>query len=182
MRHLAQRSSAAAGEIRTLIGQSTEAVTASVGRIDGVSRTLDAVVTGVQDVSHRLRGIAAASAEQSKGLAEMSASVGNLDEITRENAKMVDESNFASQDLVERAEALRDAVASIRLRQGSADEARALVERAVACVAEVGLRAAAEQFRDRSQGYVDRDLYIWVVDRRGTYRVHGAKPAHLVAL
>jgi methyl-accepting chemotaxis protein len=176
VRHLAQRSSAAAGEIRGLIGQSTEAVTASVGRIDGVSRTLDAVVSGVQDVSQRLRGIAAASAEQSRGLAEMSASVGNLDEITRENAKMVDESSYASQELVERAEALRGAVASIRLRQGSADEARALVERAVASIAQLGLSVAAEQFRDRNQGYVDRDLYIWVVDRSGTYRVHGAKP------
>ena len=177
VRHLAQRSSAAAGEIRTLIGQSTEAVTASVGRIDGVSRTLDAVVAGVQDVSQRLRGIASASVEQSNGLREMSASVGNLDEITRQNAQMVDESSRASQDLVERAEALRGAVASIRLRQGSADEARELVDRAMGCIAQHGYQRAAEQFRDRSQGFVDRDLYIWVVDRQGRYRVHGAKPA-----
>ncbi len=177
VRQLAQRSGTAAGEIRQLISQSTEAVGASVGRIDGVSRTLDAVVVGVRDVSQRLQGIAAASAEQSNGLREMSASVGNLDEITRQNARMVDESNNASQDLVERAVALRDAVASIRLRQGSADEARDLVERAVQTVAQLGLARAAELFRDRSQGYIDRDLYIWVVDRQGCYRVHGAKPA-----
>jgi methyl-accepting chemotaxis protein len=177
VRQLAQRSSAAAGEIRSLIGQSTEAVTASVGRIDGVSRTLDAVVAGVQDVSQRLRGIAAASVEQSTGLREMSASVGNLDEITRQNAQMVDESSQASQALVERAEALRGAVASIRLRQGSADEARELVDRAMACIAEQGFERAARRFRDRSEGFVDRDLYLFVVDREGRYRLHGGEPA-----
>jgi methyl-accepting chemotaxis protein len=176
VRQLAQRSSAAAGEIRDLIQQSTEQVSGSVGRIDAVSRTLDAVVAGVQDVSQRLRGIASASAEQSAGLREMSTNVGNLDEITRQNARMVEESNGASQELVERARRLRDSVSTMRLRQGSADEARALVERAMDRVREVGFRQAAQEFRDRSQGYVDRDLYIWVVDRAGTYRVHGAKP------
>ncbi len=176
VRQLAQRSSTAAGEIRTLIGQSTEAVQASVTRIEGVSRTLDTVVAGVQDVSTRLRGIAAASVEQSTGLREMSASVGNLDEITRHNAGMVEESGAAAQELVDRAQRLSGAVASIKLRQGSADEARDLVDRARALVAKAGLQAAAQVFRDRSQGYVDRDLYIWVVDRQGTYRVHAAKP------
>ncbi|MFG5410565.1 methyl-accepting chemotaxis protein, partial [Piscinibacter sakaiensis] len=176
VRNLAQRSSAAAGEIRALIKDSTEQVGGSVTRINRVSETLAAVVAGVQDVSTRLRGIADASVEQSTGLREMTASVGNLDEITRQNAFMVEESTLASQELVERADRLRGAVASIRLRQGSADEARALVERAIAQVQQVGLLRAAEAFRDRSQGYVDRDLYIWVVDRQGTYRVHGAKP------
>ena len=176
VRNLAQRSSAAAGEIRGLIGQSTEQVGASVSRIDSVSRTLDAVVVGVQDVSNRLRGIATASGEQSTGLREMSASVGNLDEITRKNAAMVDDSTQASQELVQRADMLRNAVASIRLRQGSADEARALVDQALEMVRTLGYQAAAERFHDRNSAFIDRDLYIFVVDRQGQYRVHGSKP------
>jgi methyl-accepting chemotaxis protein len=176
VRNLAQRSSAAAGEIRGLIGQSTEQVGASVSRIEGVSRTLDAVVVGVQDVSSRLRGIATASSEQSTGLREMSASVGNLDEITRKNAAMVDESSQASQELVERADMLRSAVASIRLRQGSADEARALVDQAFQLVRSLGYQAAVERFHDKKGVFIDRDLYIFVVDRQGQYRVHGSKP------
>ncbi len=177
VRQLAQRSSAAAAEIRKLIGESTGQVAASVSRIEHVSTTLDAVVTGVQDVSQRLRGIASASAEQSRSLGEVSDNVGSLNEITRQNALMVEESKRASQDLVERAAKLSGAVASIRLRQGSADEARDLVERALQCVKQSGLAEACRHMRDRSQGYVDRDLYVFAVDRQGAYRLHAAKPA-----
>ncbi len=177
VRSLAQRSSAAAGEIRKLIGESAQQVGASVARIENVSATLAAVVGGVQDVSDRLRGIATASAQQSQGLHEMSQNVGNLDEITRQNAALVDESTAASQELVQRAQLLSSAVASIRLRQGSADEAHDLVERAFALVQREGFENAARLMRDRSQGFVDRDLYVFAVDRSGTYRLHAAKPA-----
>ncbi|WP_341888039.1 methyl-accepting chemotaxis protein [Variovorax sp. YR752] len=176
VRQLAQRSSAAAGEIRTLIAASSGQVGASVGRIEGVSQTLDAVVAGVKDVSERLRNIASASAEQSQGLREMSQNVGNLDEITRQNAAMVEESASASQDLVERAGLLTSAVASIRLRQGSADEARDLVERAIGCMHEHGYEAACRLMRDRANGFVDRDLYVFVADREGRYLLHAARP------
>ncbi|MFT3955235.1 MAG: methyl-accepting chemotaxis protein [Piscinibacter sp.] len=176
VRQLAQRSAEAAKEIKGLIAASSEQVGASVGRIDGVSATLGAVVAGVKDVSERLRSIASASAEQSQGLREMSQNVGNLDEITRQNAAMVEESSTASQDLVERAGRLSSAVASIRLRQGSADEARALVERALACMHEHGYEAACRLIRDRANGFVDRDLYVFVVDRQGQYRLHAARP------
>ncbi len=178
VRQLAQRSGSAAGEIRKLISQSTEQVEASVGRIENVQTTLDAVVKGVQDVSQRLREIATASVQQSTGLREMTASVGNLDEITRENATMVEESTQASQELVERAVSLRDAVSTMRLRQGSADEARELVERAMQRVGTVGLMQAIEEFRDLANGFVDRDMYVFIVDRRGTYQLHAAKPAN----
>lgn len=177
VRSLAKRSSEAAGEIRKLIGESTEQVSASVARIENVSATLDAVVSGVQDVSARLRGIATASAEQSQGLREMSQNVGNLDEITRQNAAMVEESTAASHELVERAQMLSSAVGSIRLRQGSADEARSMVERAVALIGREGWEAACRRMRDREEGFIDRDLYVFAVDRSGTYRLHSAKPA-----
>ena len=177
VRQLAQRSGLAAAEIRKLIGESTGQVAASVSRIEHVSTTLDAVVTGVQDVSQRLRGIASASAEQSRSLGEVRDNVGSLNEITRQNAQMVEESKRASQGLVERAAKLSGAVASIRLRQGSADEALDLVERALQCVQQHGLAEACQRMRDRSQGFVDRDLYVFAVDRKGTYRLHAAKPA-----
>jgi methyl-accepting chemotaxis protein len=176
VRHLAQRSSAAAAEIRGLIGASAKEVGASVGRIENVSATLDAVVAGVQEVSERLRGIASGSAEQSHGLREIRQSVGNLDEITRENAHMVEDSTQASRELVQRAAKLSATVAWMRLRQGSADEALALVERAMHCVRDHGLTAACARMRDRKQGFVDRDMYVFAVDRQGTYRLHAAKP------
>ncbi|WP_439389178.1 methyl-accepting chemotaxis protein [Ideonella sp. YS5] len=177
VRQLAQRSGSAAAEIRQLIGQSTDQVEHSVGRIQRTNSALDAVVTGVRDVSDKLRGIAQASTQQSTSLAEVSRSVGTLDEITHQNATMVDESSRASGELVTRATMLSDAVASIRLRQGSADEARAMVDKAAALIRERGLQAAAQVFRQAGGGFLDRDLYIFVTDREGRYHVHGAKPA-----
>jgi signal transduction histidine kinase len=134
------------------------------------------VVAGVRDVSQRLRNIATASAEQSAGLREMSDSVGKLDEITRQNAVTVEESSLSARELVGRAETLQAAVASIRLRQGTADEARAMVDRALAQITTLGHATAMSMFRDRGQGFVDRDLYVFIVDRQGKYLLHSAKP------
>ncbi|WP_284617065.1 methyl-accepting chemotaxis protein [Aquabacterium humicola] len=177
VRQLAQRSAAASSEIRTLIARSGEQVESSVRQTRAVGQVLDALVGGVRNVSTSLRRIAEASARQSGELTQVSQSVGQLDEITRQNAAMVEESAGASQDLVGRAKTLSSAVASIRLRQGSADEARALVAKAEALIKQRGLAAAAQVFRDKASGFVDRDLYIFVVDRGGHYRVHAAKPA-----
>jgi methyl-accepting chemotaxis protein len=177
VRQLAQRSGSAAAEIRHLISQSTEQVGQSVSRIQRTNGSLDAVVSGVRDVSDKLRGIAQASAQQSTSLEEVSRSVGSLEQITQQNATMVEESARASGDLVNRASLLTSAVGAIRLRQGSADEARAMVDRAVKLIHERGLQAAAEQFRSAQGGFLDRDLYVFVTDRDGRYHVHGAKPA-----
>ncbi|MFZ2988059.1 methyl-accepting chemotaxis protein [Ideonella sp.] len=177
VRQLAQRSASAASEIRQLISQSTEQVGQSVASIRSVSETLDDVVEGVRNVSGRLRGIAQASTEQSTSLEQVTRTVAELEELTRQNAEMVDESSEASANLVNRAAALGDAVAAMRLRQGSADEAHALVERAMALVRQVGVEAAARSFGQPDGGFLDRDLYIFILDRDGRYHTHGAKPA-----
>jgi hypothetical protein len=177
VRQLAQRSSAASAEIRDLIARSAEQVKASATQTREVGVALDGLVSGVQRVSSALRSIAEASARQSADLEEVSKSVGSLDEITRDNAAMVELSTTASQELVGRAAALSTAVGSIRLRQGSADEAHAMVDRALALIQQVGYDEASKRLHSREEGYVDRDLYVFVIDRDGHYRVHGAKPA-----
>lgn len=177
VRQLAQRSASAAAEIRQLIARSSEQVDGSVRQTREVGRSLDELVDGVRTVSQALRSIAQASARQRDDLQQVSTSVASLDEITRRNAEMVDVSQGASHDLVTRAKTLTSAVASIRLRQGSADEARALVARAVELVKQRGVQGASEQLHSRQAGFVDRDLYIFIVDRQGYYRLHGSKPA-----
>jgi methyl-accepting chemotaxis protein len=177
VRSLAQRSSSAAGEIRGLIARSREEVDATVQRVQHTGATLQAVVGGVGQVSDKLRAIAASSNEQSQGLEQMASAVGNLDEITRQNAAMVDESRNSSAALVDRAAALASAVGSIKLRQGSADEARALVARALELVRTRGRDAAAAELHSAEAGFVDRDLYVFFVDGQGRYVLHGAKPA-----
>ncbi len=176
VRSLAQRSAAAAAEVRTLIARSTEQVDASVACTRQVGEALESLVSGVREVSGSLRAIAEASTRQSSDLKEMSSSVNALDEITRENAAMVEVSSVASHELVDRAQRLSGAVASIRLRQGSADEARSLVERALVLLKQQGVAGAGAALHSAEQGFVDRDLYVWVIDREGRYVVHGAKP------
>ncbi len=177
VRSLAQRSSSAAGEIRGLIARSREEVDTTVQRVQGTGAALQAVVRSVGQVSEKLRAVAHSSNEQSQGLREMASAVGNLDEITRQNAALVDESRASSAALVERAAALASAVGSIKLRQGSADEARTLVGRALELVQERGRSGAAEALHSAEAGFVDRDLYIFFVDTQGRYVLHGAKPA-----
>ncbi|MDZ7813245.1 MAG: cache domain-containing protein [Ideonella sp.] len=135
------------------------------------------MVNGVRDVSGRLRDIAQASSRQSAGLEQVARSIDGLDEITRQNKEMVTESSAASQELVTRAGALSQAVAAIRLRQGSADEARDMVHKALNLIKTNGMDAAFATFRSADAGYVDRDLYVFVVDREGRYVVHAAKKA-----
>jgi hypothetical protein len=177
VRQLAKRSADAAGEIRSLIAQSGEQVHGSVARIQHVGQVLEGLVDGVRSASDSLREIAAASATQSAELEQVAQGVGSLDGITRENADMVDKSTAASVELVDRAARLSEAVSSMRLRQGSADEAKALVDRALPLLQRSGLQGASAELRSARSGFVDRDLYIFVIDRRGIYRLHGAKPA-----
>jgi len=130
----------------------------------------------VREVSGRLRSISTASTQQSAGLGEVTESVGNLNKITCENAALVEMSASASSTQVERANTLREAVLSMRLRQASADEAHDLVTQAVAHIAQAGREQAFADFHAADGRFVDRDLYIFVFDRNGTIGVFGSRP------
>ena len=176
VRQLAQRCAESADEIRALIGDAAAQVDTSADKLRHVSASLDTIVNGVREVSGRLRGISTASTQQSAGLGEVTESVGNLDKITRENAALVEMSASASGTLVERAGALREAVQSMRLRQASADEAHAMVVRALGHIGAVGREQAFADFHDAAGPFIDRDLYVFVVDRNGLFTVFGANP------
>ncbi|MCP5283929.1 MAG: cache domain-containing protein [Burkholderiaceae bacterium] len=176
VRELAQRCAAAAEEIRTLIGDATVQVNVSSEKLGNVSSALDVIVGGVTTVSETLRGIAESSQQQSVGLQEITASVGSLDEITRENAALVEQSSTASHALVSRAGKLREAVVTMRLRQGSTDEAMALVQRAAEHMAQVGREQAMQDLHDPTGPFIDRDMYIFGFDRSGLYVIQGSKP------
>jgi methyl-accepting chemotaxis protein len=176
VRQLAQRSAGAAGEIRQLIRQQVDQVGQSARQIHGVGGTLQALVDGVREVSASLNGIAESSGQQASSLAEVAQSMNHLDAITRQNGAMVKQSNEAAHALVDRSLSLTESVATMRLRQGSADEARALTVAALERVRALGLEAAKAELRDRNGRFLDRDLYVFVLDREGRYIVHGAKP------
>lgn len=176
VRQLARRCAESAEEIRALIGDAADRADTSSAKLRHVASALDTIVGGVREVSGRLRSISTASTQQSAGLGEVTENVGNLDKITRENAALVEMSASASSTLVERAQKLREAVVSMRLRQASADEAHDLLCAAVAHIGAEGRDRAFADFHDTQGRFVDRDLYIFVMDRNGTISVFGSNP------
>lgn len=176
VRQLAQRCAESAEEIRTLIGNAATQADSSATKLRHASGTLDTIVGGVREVSGKLRSISTASTQQSAGLGEVTENVGNLDKITRENAALVEMSASASSTLVDRAQKLREAVVSMRLRQASADEAHDLLQQAVAHIGAQGRDRAFADFHDAAGPFLDRDLYIFVMDRNGHISVFGTNP------
>ncbi|QXL83398.1 methyl-accepting chemotaxis protein [Comamonas sp. NLF-1-9] len=177
VRTLAQRCATSAGEIRALIGQAGEQVKTGVARTGDVKERLQTVVHGVREVADGLNAIAVASETQSLTLGEVAHAVRELDQITQRNGSMVDQVVQSALGLRDRSSSLSASVAAIRLRRGTADEAQALVYRALELVNQVGLAAAADRFHDTTSDFLDRDQYIFVFDRQGVYQVFGATPA-----
>jgi signal transduction histidine kinase len=120
--------------------------------------------------------ISAASAEQSTGLIQISSAVGQLDEITQRNAQMVERAVQQANQLATRAGELASAVSSFQLQQGTAEEAMALVHRALERRDTVGRDTFVADLTAPAQGFHDRDMYVFALDRLGTYRAFGGKP------
>jgi len=176
VRTLAQRSAKAAAEVKQLIERSTDEVNGGVRAIEASRKSLDHAVQGVRDVAERLRNVASSSNQQSAGLQEIARAVESIDDITRQFAQMVDGSVGTADGLRSRAAGLSDGVKTMRLRQGCADEAKAMAERAVRLLESVGLEEAVRQFHDPNGSFRDRDMYIVVADRSDYFRAFGADP------
>ena len=178
VRTLALRSSGAAREIKSLIATSSEQVASGASRIDEVGELLASVVSGIGEVAGNVRAITSAAEMQSNSLGQMSEAIRGLDDITQENATMVERTSSASTGLGERAHKLAQSVSVFRLRQGTADEAHALVTRAVALYGRRGAACLAE-ITDAANGFADRDMYVFAWDRRLVYHAFAGKPHNL---
>ncbi len=176
VRSLAQRSAASAREIKALIGASAGHVDTGSAQIGGASKTFAEIVQGIREVADSVHAIKISTAEQSSGLEQIAQAVHHIDEITQQNAQMVDGAFHSSTQLSERAELLAAAVRSFRLRQGSADEALALVRKAVNVYGARG-SGALNAITDPASGFSDRDMYVFAFDRQGNYRAFAGSPA-----
>ena len=177
VRQLALRAAASAREIRELIAASREEAGDGARRVRAIEADMSQLVHGVSDVGQRLRHIAQGGQAQSAGLEEVSQAVDSLDEITQHNAAAADAAVAVAEGLHLRARNLAAAVAHIKLRQGTADEARALVERAAALVQRLGWQSAQPELHRRGGDFIDRDLYVFAFDRQGVYRAFSSTPA-----
>jgi methyl-accepting chemotaxis protein len=178
VRSLAQRSAESAKEIRQLIGSSSAQVASGVAQIRAAGENITRIVDGVRSVAANMSQISTSSAEQSGSLAEITTAIRQLDQITQQNAAMVEQAVSQATALQERASVLADAVSVFKLQQGSADEARALVERALQLRAAAhGRDAFVREVTAKESGLFDRDMYVFVLDRNGQYLAFGGNPA-----
>ncbi|WP_321791053.1 methyl-accepting chemotaxis protein [Caballeronia sp. J97] len=120
VRSLAQRSSAAAKEIKELIDTSVARVQTGTTLVDEAGRTMNEIIGAVQRVTDIMGEIAAASEEQSSGIDQVSRAVTQMDEVTQQNAALVEEAAAAAQSLEDQAARLRQAVAVFQVSDGTA--------------------------------------------------------------
>ena len=115
VRSLAQRSAAAAKEIKHLIGASVERVEQGTALVDQAGTTMAEVVSSIKRVTDIMGEISAASVEQSTGVAQVGDAVTQMDQVTQQNAALVEEGAAAAASLKDQAQQLVQAVAVFRL-------------------------------------------------------------------
>jgi methyl-accepting chemotaxis protein len=110
VRNLAQRSAAAAKEIKTLIGDSVARVDAGTKQVDAAGKTMEEIVESVNKVSILIAEIAAASREQSAGIGQINTAVAQMEQVVQQNASLVEEASAATESMKEQASMLMQAV------------------------------------------------------------------------
>lgn len=119
VRSLAQRSAQAAKEIKSLIEDSVQRVESGSQLVDEAGKTMGEIVVQVQRVADLINEIGAASAQQSSGIEQIGGAVAQLDQVTQQNAALVEEGAAAAESLKHQASQLAEAVAAFRLAGGS---------------------------------------------------------------
>jgi methyl-accepting chemotaxis protein len=115
VRSLAQRSATAAKEIKALIGKSTDTVSQGASLVENAGSTMDEVVHAVKQVNDILEEISHASREQSAGIEQVNRAVGEMDQVTQQNAALVEQAAAAAHSLKDQVRGLREAISSFRL-------------------------------------------------------------------
>ena len=123
VRALAQRSAEAAKDVKERITASTEQVEAGVALVSETGQALERIIARINDVSSLISGIAVSAEQQASGLAQVNTAVGEMDNVTQQNAAMVEEATAAARSLASEADQLSRLVA--RFRTGDVGRAAA---------------------------------------------------------
>lgn len=148
VRNLAQRSAGAAKEIKALIGDSVEKVDAGSRLVDEAGQTMEQIVTSVKHVADIMSEITAASQEQSAGIGEINQAITQMDEMTQQNAALVEQAAAAAESMQEQAALLAEAVAAFKL-----DDSSRLTQAAVAPQRRVQVPSRAPAPPPRTQAH-----------------------------
>jgi len=175
VRNLAQRSAAAAKEIKSLIDDSIEKVDAGSKLVVQAGTTMDEIVDGVTRVGDIMTEITAASQEQSDGIGQLNQAIIQMDQVTQQNAALVEEAAAAAQSLQDQAHSLAQAVSVFRI--GAAAAARTVPvttpPRASRVLADVGKRGGVASAQ---KSPLNRDAQATTEPSRGLTMAMRPKP------
>jgi len=129
VRSLAQRSASAAKEIKELIGQSAAHVNEGSKLVGEAGGTIDEVVASAQRVANLMNEIVAASEAQQTGIEQVNQAVAQMDDVTQQNAALVEQASAAAQSLATQSGGMRELVAVFRLEASPAAAADAAAPR-----------------------------------------------------
>jgi methyl-accepting chemotaxis protein len=115
VRSLAQRSAAAAKEIKDLIGDSVSKVDSGTALVGQAGKTMEDVVASIRRVTDIVAEIAAASNEQSAGIEQVNQAIAQMDQVTQQNAALVEEAAAASESMHDQSQQLSRAVSEFKL-------------------------------------------------------------------
>jgi methyl-accepting chemotaxis protein len=118
VRSLAQRSANAAREIKSLISQSTERVEVGTRLVNEAGDSMQAIVSGVERVTQIIGEITNAASQEAEGIGQVNQAVTRLDQMTQQNAALVEESAASAENLRQQAQSLSQVVSQFRLAQG----------------------------------------------------------------
>jgi methyl-accepting chemotaxis protein len=118
VRNLAQRSAAAAKEIKSLIGESVEKVDTGGKLVGAAGKTMEEIVASVKKVSDLIAEIAAASEEQDAGIQQINTAVTQMDQVVQQNASLVEEASAATESMKSQAGSLLQMVSRFKLAEG----------------------------------------------------------------
>jgi len=120
VRNLAQRSAAAAKEIKALIGDSVNKVDAGSKLVDQAGETMQEIVESIRRVTGIMAEITAASQEQTSGIEQVNQAIGAMDDVTQQNAALVEEAAAAAGAMQDQATGLAQVVSIFKLSQQDA--------------------------------------------------------------
>jgi len=131
VRNLAQRSAAAAKEIKSLINNSVEQVAVGAKLVDEAGMTMKEIVESVRRVTDIMSEISAATQEQTSGIDEINRAISQMDQVTQQNAALVEEAAAASQSMQDQAATLAEVVSVFRIGSHSGRDGSQVARAAV---------------------------------------------------
>ena len=178
VRSLAQRSADSAKEVKQLIYSSVERVDGGSKLVSDAGATMKEIVTTVRHVSELMAGIADASAQQTAGIQEINQTILTMEQVTQQNAALVEETIAASHLFEDEVENLQEVVGHFKLdRAEGRHTCVALVRRGVAHIEDSGKHKACDDFDDPRGGYIFGEFYISAFDVHGVRMANGLDPA-----